>query len=379
MDICLSRMPFGLCNAPGTFQRCMMAIFHDMIKKTMEVFMDDFSVFGDSFSTCLSHLDKTVKRCEEQFSPKWEKKPFHGKRKHCSWDKNLQSRGIEVDLAKVDVIALLPSPDYCESTDAVDLLLQEFDVVIQEIKKEQRIWPPIIFPDLRTLIKINSILQNTCAGNIIVRECHPNRKASFSKMSNTTSGMTPSCSKSVRINMIRRYNGSVARQRALDFSKLADGPTGRHHGANLTAKKVFDADSLGLQYTKCPRFAKSVKYGVHHRLSTAYYPRQFASVGRFFEVSIRGLKRILERSVGRKLVASWSEQLDDALLWLPVTALQHILSVNSVQACIWKSKMFRIFEASRARGICPSIIRASQSSASFGNPDILILSTNVYL
>nr|GFB51894.1 reverse transcriptase domain-containing protein [Tanacetum cinerariifolium] len=44
------RMPFGLCNASGKFQRCMMAIFHDMIKKTMEVFMDDFSVFGDSFS-----------------------------------------------------------------------------------------------------------------------------------------------------------------------------------------------------------------------------------------------------------------------------------------------------------------------------------------
>ncbi|GKE17839.1 reverse transcriptase domain-containing protein [Tanacetum coccineum] len=47
------RMPFGLCNAPGTFQRCMMAIFHDMIEKTMEVFMDDFSVFGNSFSTSL--------------------------------------------------------------------------------------------------------------------------------------------------------------------------------------------------------------------------------------------------------------------------------------------------------------------------------------
>nr|GEZ18157.1 reverse transcriptase domain-containing protein [Tanacetum cinerariifolium] len=51
------RMPFVLCNALGTFQRCMMAIFHDMIEKTMEVFMDDFLVFGDSFSSCLSHLD----------------------------------------------------------------------------------------------------------------------------------------------------------------------------------------------------------------------------------------------------------------------------------------------------------------------------------
>ncbi|GKA16059.1 reverse transcriptase domain-containing protein [Tanacetum coccineum] len=59
------RMPFGLCNAPGTFQRCMVAIFHDMIEKTMEVFMDDFSVFGDSFSSCLSHLDKMLQRCED--------------------------------------------------------------------------------------------------------------------------------------------------------------------------------------------------------------------------------------------------------------------------------------------------------------------------
>ncbi|GJT10441.1 reverse transcriptase domain-containing protein [Tanacetum coccineum] len=58
------RMPFGLCNAPGTFQRCMMAIFHDMIEETMEVFMDDFSIFRDSFSSCLSHLNKMLKRAK---------------------------------------------------------------------------------------------------------------------------------------------------------------------------------------------------------------------------------------------------------------------------------------------------------------------------
>ncbi|GJW19798.1 reverse transcriptase domain-containing protein [Tanacetum coccineum] len=54
------RMPFGLYNAPGTFQRCMLAIFHDMVEKTMEVFMDDFSVFGNSFENCLSRLDKML-------------------------------------------------------------------------------------------------------------------------------------------------------------------------------------------------------------------------------------------------------------------------------------------------------------------------------
>ena len=43
------RMPFGLCNAPATFQRCMMAIFSDFCEKICEVFMDDFSVYGSSF------------------------------------------------------------------------------------------------------------------------------------------------------------------------------------------------------------------------------------------------------------------------------------------------------------------------------------------
>nr|GFA00538.1 reverse transcriptase domain-containing protein [Tanacetum cinerariifolium] len=71
------RMPFGLCNAPGTFQCCMMAIFHDMIKRTMEVFMDDFFVFGNSFSTCLTNLENMLKRCEDtKLALNWEKSHF---------------------------------------------------------------------------------------------------------------------------------------------------------------------------------------------------------------------------------------------------------------------------------------------------------------
>nr|GEU44403.1 DNA-directed DNA polymerase [Tanacetum cinerariifolium] len=53
---------WDISDIKGTFQRCMMAIFHDMIEKTMEVFMDNFSIFGDSFSSCLSHLDKMIQR-----------------------------------------------------------------------------------------------------------------------------------------------------------------------------------------------------------------------------------------------------------------------------------------------------------------------------
>ena len=59
------RMPFGLCNAPATFQRCMMSIFTDYLDEIMEVFMDDFSVCGFNFKNCLSNLDKILERCVE--------------------------------------------------------------------------------------------------------------------------------------------------------------------------------------------------------------------------------------------------------------------------------------------------------------------------
>ncbi|GJT16526.1 reverse transcriptase domain-containing protein [Tanacetum coccineum] len=104
------RMPFGLCNAPGTFQRCMMAIFHDMIEKTMEIFMDDFSVFGNSFSTCLSNLERMLKRCEDtNLALNWEKSHFMVKEGIVLGHK-ISKKGIEVDKAKIDVIAKLPHP-----------------------------------------------------------------------------------------------------------------------------------------------------------------------------------------------------------------------------------------------------------------------------
>ena len=56
-------MPFGLCNAPGTFQRCMLSIFTDFLKNFMEVFIDDFTVYGCSFDICLDNLNIVLNRC----------------------------------------------------------------------------------------------------------------------------------------------------------------------------------------------------------------------------------------------------------------------------------------------------------------------------
>nr|GEU72135.1 DNA-directed DNA polymerase [Tanacetum cinerariifolium] len=92
------------------WRRCMMSIFHDMIEKAMEVFMDDFSIFGDSFSSCLTDLDKMLNRCEEtNLVLNWEKCHFMC-REGIVLGHKISKSGIEVDRAKVDVIAKLPHP-----------------------------------------------------------------------------------------------------------------------------------------------------------------------------------------------------------------------------------------------------------------------------
>ena len=49
------RMPFDLCNAPATFQRCMLSMFSDMVERIMEVYMDDITVYGGDFVECLTN------------------------------------------------------------------------------------------------------------------------------------------------------------------------------------------------------------------------------------------------------------------------------------------------------------------------------------
>ncbi|KAK1608649.1 hypothetical protein QYE76_032322, partial [Lolium multiflorum] len=102
------RMPFGLCNAPATFQRCMSAIFHGFCESIVEVFMDDFSVYGNSFDNCLRNIDKVLQRCEEtNLVLNWEKCHFMVNEGIVLGHK-ISERGIEVDRAKVEAIEKMP-------------------------------------------------------------------------------------------------------------------------------------------------------------------------------------------------------------------------------------------------------------------------------
>ncbi|KAJ4718833.1 DNA-directed DNA polymerase [Melia azedarach] len=104
------RMPFGLCNAPTTFQRCMMAIFCGMVEKFIEVFMDNFFVFGSSFDNCLENLALVLQRCEEtNLILNWEKCHFMVQ-EGIVLGYHISAKGIEVDRAKIEIIEKLPPP-----------------------------------------------------------------------------------------------------------------------------------------------------------------------------------------------------------------------------------------------------------------------------
>nr|GEU84225.1 reverse transcriptase domain-containing protein [Tanacetum cinerariifolium] len=197
-------MPFGLCNAPGTFQGCMMSIFHDMIKKTMGVFMDDFSVFGDSFSSCLTNLDKMLNRCEEtNLVLNWEKCYFMYKEGIVLGHK-ISKSSIEVDRAKVDVIAKLPHPttvkgvrNFLGHAGFYRRFIQDFSKIARPMTHLLENKTPFLFSK-ECINAFNTLKKKLIEARILVE--------------------------------------------AFEILKAChEGPSGGHHGANLTAKKVFDA------------------------------------------------------------------------------------------------------------------------------------------
>ena len=104
------RMPFGLCNAPTTFQRCMMSIFFDLVEKAMEIFMDEFSVYGSSFEHCLHNLEIVLQRCQDKnLALNWEKCHFMVSEGILLGHK-IFATGLKVDQAKFSIIETLLPP-----------------------------------------------------------------------------------------------------------------------------------------------------------------------------------------------------------------------------------------------------------------------------
>nr|GEZ44773.1 reverse transcriptase domain-containing protein [Tanacetum cinerariifolium] len=330
------RMPFGLCNASVTFQRCMLAIFHDMVEKTMEVFMDDFSVFGNSFENCLSCLDKMLQRCEDtNLSLNWEKSHFMVKEGIVIGHKISKYR-IEIDRAKFDVIAKLPHPTTVKvhtdhsalkylfvKKDAKArllrwvLLLQEFDFKVLDTKGAENLAADHLsrlenpYENVLDPKGINETFPLEMLS--MVTFCGDSSVPWFTDFVNYHAG-----------NFIVQGNKYILM--AVDYlSKSVEEKALPTNDARVVCKFLkslfarFGApraiiSDRGTHFCN-DQFAKvMLKYGVTHRLFTAYHPQTSGQV----EISNRGLKRILERTIGENR-ASWSDKLNDAL-WAFCTA-----------------------------------------------------------
>nr|GEU46813.1 reverse transcriptase domain-containing protein [Tanacetum cinerariifolium] len=182
------RMCFGLCNAPGTFQRCMMAIFHDMIKETMEFFMDDFSP--------MTHLLKKetpfifLKECIEAF--------------------NILKKKLTESL-----ILVAPDWDLPFEISAMLVILRAENLAADHLSR----------------------LENSHQGDLKKKKINePFPLKTFGMISSHGDSSTPwICADQV----IRRC---VHGQEVVDILMAChNGPTGGHHGANYTAKKIFDS------------------------------------------------------------------------------------------------------------------------------------------
>ncbi|GJV32998.1 reverse transcriptase domain-containing protein [Tanacetum coccineum] len=309
------RMPFGLCNAPGTFQRCMMAIFHDMIEKTMEVFMDDFLIFGDSVTSCLSNLDNMLKRCEDtNLVLNWKKCHFTCK------------EGIVLYFSKI----ARPMTHLLEKETPFVFFKDCIDA-FETLKKNLTEAPILVVPDW------NLPLELMCdASDFAICAVLGQRKTKHFQPIHYA-------------NLCDNHRNACARPRNHCYPQTChEGPTKGHHGANHTAKKVFDAgkisprdempqdaiqvceifDVWGIDFMgpfPSSRGNKYILVAVDY-LSKWVKPKALPTndarvvVNGQVEVSNRGLKRILERTVGENR-ASWSDKLDDAL-WAFRTAFK---------------------------------------------------------
>nr|GEY11034.1 reverse transcriptase domain-containing protein [Tanacetum cinerariifolium] len=280
-----------------------MAIFYDMIEKTMEVFMDDFSVFGNSFRTCLSYLDKMLKRCEDTNLCLNREKSHFMVKEGIILSYKISKNESKVDMAKVDVIAKLAHPTTVKGIRSFLGQVSFYQRFIQDFSKIARPMTCLLVKDTSFFFSkecieaFQTLKRKLTEAPILVA---PDWDLPFELICDASDfaiGMS-SQQKNKFFKDVKHYFWDDP-----FLFKICADQVIRRFG---TPRAIIS--DCGTHFCN-DQFAKvMLKYGVTHRLATTYHPQTSGQV----EVSNRGLKIILERTVGENH-ASWLDKLDDAL------------------------------------------------------------------
>nr|GFA82367.1 reverse transcriptase domain-containing protein [Tanacetum cinerariifolium] len=272
------------------------------VSPTMEVFMDDFSVFGNSFENCLSRLDKMLQR-------------------------------IEVDKAKVDVIAKLPHPITVKACHNGPTGGHHGANLTAKNIFDSGFFCPTIYKDAKEFVKNCDSCQRQ--GKISQRDEMPQNSIQVCEIFDVWGidfmGPFPSLRGNTYILLAVDYLSKWVEAEAL--------PTNDARVVCKFLKSLFARfgspraiiSDRGTYFCNDQFVKVMLKYEVTHRLSTAYHPQTSRQV----EVSNRGLKGILERTIGENR-ASWSEKLDDAL-WAFRTAYKTPIGCTSYKLVYGKA------------------------------------------
>ncbi|GJZ48265.1 reverse transcriptase domain-containing protein [Tanacetum coccineum] len=143
----------------------MLAIFHDMIEESIEVFMDDFSVFGNSFDTCLNNLDKMLQHCKyAHLVLNWEKCHFMVK-EGIVLRRKVSSAGLEVEKEKFEVISKLPPPTDIKDTPFE--LDDECQKAFESLKEKLTCSPVIVSPNWNLLFELMCDASDFAVGAVL--------------------------------------------------------------------------------------------------------------------------------------------------------------------------------------------------------------------
>ncbi|KAK8680906.1 hypothetical protein V6N13_109844 [Hibiscus sabdariffa] len=362
------RMPFGLCNAPAKFQRCMTTIFSDMNEDFLEIFMDDFSTLGDDFTSCLSNLEKVLTRCEEiNLVLNWGKCHFMVD-KGIVLEHKISCRGMEgrsfdfekscLEAFKVlkDKLVTAPSVVLPDWTLPFELMCDAGDYAVRAVlgQRKGKVFHPIYYASKDTKQSPNQIIRRCVLESEqrqVLEECHSstygghfggNRTAAkvlqlglyWPHLHRDAHAFYQQCDRCQRTDSISKRNEmplqNIIEVELFDVEAIATTHNDTKTIQRFLKKNIFTHFGVprtiisdeGRHFDNRIIAVALKKLGVTHKLSKAYHPQ----TNRQAEMSNREIKTIHEKVVNpnRK---DWSVRLNDAL-WAYRTAYKTPLNMS---------------------------------------------------